>query len=117
MRGRQSLTQLERRQDQAIGITLDRARRRGSELERLMKTLSHESVLERGFAIVLDTAGAPVKRAAAIASGDHLTLRFQDGEVQAVAGDGEANPIRPKPERPAPAKKPAAPGTDQGSLF
>ncbi|MBA8877095.1 exodeoxyribonuclease VII large subunit [Phyllobacterium myrsinacearum] len=117
VRGRQSLTQLERRQDQAIDIRLDRARRRGGELERLMKTLSHESVLERGFAIVLDTSGTPVKRAAAVGSGDHLTLRFQDGEVQAVAGEGDGIPARPKPERHAPAKKPAVPGTDQGSLF
>ena len=82
-----------------------------------MKTLSHQSVLERGFAIVLDPSGAPIKRAAAIAAGDDLTLRFQDGEVQAVAKEGEERPARPKTERPAPAKKPPVPSGSQGSLF
>ncbi len=116
-RGRQHLQQLDRRQIQAVDLLLDRAKRRGGELERLMRTLSHESVLERGFAIVLDTSGAPVKRAAGIASGDDLTLRFQDGDVQAVANGVEDRPARTKVERPAPAKKPPVPSGSQGSLF
>ncbi len=116
-RGRQHLQQLDRRQIQAVDLILTHAKRRGSELERLMKTLSHQSVLERGFAIVLDPSGVPIKRAAAITAGDDLTLRFQDGEVQAIATEGEERPARPKVERPAPAKKPPVPSGSQGSLF
>ncbi|ATU92648.1 exodeoxyribonuclease VII large subunit [Phyllobacterium zundukense] len=116
-RGRQHLQQLDRRQIQAVDLILDRANRRGSELERLMKTLSYQGVLERGFAVVLDPSGTPIKRSAAIASGDDLTLKFQDGEVQAVAKEGDERPSRAKIERPAPAKKPPLPSGSQGSLF
>lgn len=116
-RGRQHLQQLDRRQIQAVDLVLDRAKRRSGELERLMKTLSHASVLERGFAIVLDPSGTPIKRAAAIAPSDELTLRFQDGDVQAVASEGDPSAPRVKIERPTIAKKPPSPGGSQGSLF
>lgn len=116
-RGRQHLQQLDRRQIQAIDLLFANAKRRSGELERLMKTLSHASVLERGFAIVFDSSGRPVKRASAIAGGDNLTLEFQDGKVQAQATDGESAPLQPKIERPAQTKKPATPSGSQGSLF
>ncbi|MEP7455853.1 exodeoxyribonuclease VII large subunit [Phyllobacterium sp. SB3] len=116
-RGRQHLQQLDRRQIQAVSLMLDRAKRRSGELERLMKTLSHTSILERGFAIVFDASGTPIKRAAAITKGDDLTLQFQDGKVQAMAKDGDALPQQPKIEKPAPVKKPPVTGGSQGSLF
>ncbi|CAN7604030.1 exodeoxyribonuclease VII large subunit [Phyllobacterium sp. LjRoot231] len=116
-RGRQHLQQLDRRQVQAADLLLDRTKRRCGELERLMKTLSYQGVLERGFALVLDPSGTPIKRAAAVSGGDDLTLRFQDGEVQAVAKDGDDRTSRAKVERPASAKKPPVPSGSQGSLF
>jgi exodeoxyribonuclease VII large subunit len=116
-RGRQHLRQLERRQVQAIDLMLAHAKRRSGELDRLMKTLSYQGVLERGFALVLDPSGTPIKRAATIVGGDDLTLRFQDGDVQAVASEGDARPMQAKPERPTPVKKPVVPSGSQGSLF
>ncbi len=83
--GRATITQLDRRRDQAILLRIERVRRRGQEFERLMRTLSYESVLERGFAIVFDADGKPVKQAQAISVGDALSLRFQDSDVAAVA--------------------------------
>jgi exodeoxyribonuclease VII large subunit len=65
-------------------------------------------VLERGFAIVFDAAGNPVKRAASIHSREALTLRFRDGDAQAVATS--SSPAKPK-------AKGAKSGGDQGSLF
>ncbi|MBC2886509.1 exodeoxyribonuclease VII large subunit [Ochrobactrum sp. CM-21-5] len=82
--------QLDRRRDQAVGLLIERANRRGQELERLMRTLSYESVLERGFAIVFDAEGAPVKQAVSVSDGDALSLRFRDGDVAVVAG-GDIN--------------------------
>lgn len=117
-----SLTQLERRRDQAIGLRFERLKRRSHELERLMRTLSHESVLERGFAIVFDDQGNPIKKAAHIDNGTSLHLRFADGEVAATAHT-EAEPLASKPAAPAPASKPkrlaSAPkdNGNQGSLF
>lgn len=116
-RGRQHLQQLDRRQIQAVKLLLDRAKRRRDEQWRLLNGLSHTSILERGFAIVLDPSGTPIKRASGIAAGDDLTLRFQDGDIQALAKDGDAKPAQPKIEKPAAIKKTPVPGGSQGSLF
>ena len=66
-------------------------------------------MLERGFALVRDAAGAPLRRAAAIAPGQALRIEFADGEIGATA-DGHAEP-QAKRGRPKAAKD------DQGSLF
>ncbi|MBV2144187.1 exodeoxyribonuclease VII large subunit [Falsochrobactrum sp. TDYN1] len=108
-----TIEQLDRRRDQAIRLAIERTRRRGQELERLMRTLSYESVLERGFAIVFDADGNPVKQAANIADGDALSLRFHDGDIAAVAGESPSSKTSaPSATRRNPAKKPG-----QGSLF
>jgi exodeoxyribonuclease VII large subunit len=90
-----------------------------------MDTLSHKSVLARGFALVRDggETGAPIRSAAAIAPGQGLTLQFADGcaSVTADGGDGaprSADPPAPSPRAGKPAKASArAPGAGQGSLF
>jgi exodeoxyribonuclease VII large subunit len=42
-------------------------------------------VLERGFALVLDPKGAPIRSAKAIKTGDELGIRFADGTIDAIA--------------------------------
>jgi len=110
-----TVEQLDRRRDQAVRLLIERAKRRGQELERLMRTLSYESVLDRGFAIVFDADGNPVKQAANVAAGDALSLRFRDGDVAVVADRGADDE---SPTGPSATKKPASsrPG-GQGSLF
>jgi exodeoxyribonuclease VII large subunit len=82
--------------------------------------LSHEQVLERGYAMVRDGAtGAPLVSAGAVADGAALTIEFHDGEVQATAGAGtaaasEAPPKRSQPRRPTTA---ATPAPAQGRLL
>lgn len=92
---------------------IERTKRRGQELERLMRTLSYESVLDRGFAVVFNADGKPVKQAASISEGDALSIRFRDGDVCATAGHG--------PEIPSPkgaARKTSSSGSGgQGTLF
>jgi len=73
-------------------------------LFRLLESVSHKSVLERGFALVRGEDGAVRRRASGVKAGEALTLTFADGEKLAVAEGGS-----PK----AKTKKPA----DQGSLF
>ena len=105
------LTALERRGVRAISGRLDMLRGRLTQTERLLSTLSYQSILDRGFALVRDGEGALVKRAAMVAAGDHLTLRFADGETNAVAvGDGMST-------KPRAAAKPKAVAGGQGSLF
>jgi len=73
-------------------------------LFRLLESVSHKSVLERGFALVRGEDGSVRRRAVQVKAGEALTLTFADGEKQAVAEGGS-----PK----AKSKKPI----DQGSLF
>ena len=85
-------------------------RSRLDQLERLLKSVSYQSILERGFVVVTGETGALVRRAAEVSSGETLTLGFADGKVAAVAVGGDA----PKP-RPKPAAKTR--GGGQGTLF
>ncbi|WP_266064014.1 exodeoxyribonuclease VII large subunit [Brucella intermedia] len=109
-----SMEQLDRRRDQAVRILIERAKRRGQELERLMRTLSYESVLERGFAVVFDAEGKPIKQAATVSAGDALSIRFRDGDVAVIADEGGGS----EPAKPVQTKKVQSPGSgNQGSLF
>ncbi|MBO6620237.1 MAG: hypothetical protein JJ945_16000, partial [Muricauda sp.] len=99
------LRALTARGDRASSARLERLTARLAQSSRLLDTLSHRSVLERGFALVLDADGRLVKRASALSSGDEIAVRFADGDVGAVATGCDA-----------PKRKPAAPDT-QGDLF
>ncbi len=108
-----AIEQLDRRRDQAIDLLLERTRRRGQELERLMRTLSYESVLERGFVIVFDAEGNPIKQAANVCQGDSLSIRFRDGDVAAIAGETLGAPSSKGTTRKPSSSRPGG----QGSLF
>jgi exodeoxyribonuclease VII large subunit len=79
-------------------------------------------VLARGFALVRDARGQPVRAAASVAQGVHLSLEFADGRV-GVTADGDrpaASPARKSPPSSSGTAKPAtkrATKSDQGSLF
>jgi exodeoxyribonuclease VII large subunit len=75
-------------------------------LAQLVNAFSYHKVLDRGFALVRDAAGLPVRSAAAVAAGDALDLEFSDGHLPAIATGG------------APKKKRGGGrGGGQGSLF
>jgi exodeoxyribonuclease VII large subunit len=101
---------------------------RDARLERsyqLLRAFSYQSVLERGFALVRDGTGHPLRSAAAVQPGMPLDIEFADGSVgataQSVRNVGDAAPAAP-PSIPA-AWKPRKPKTGsggpsgQGSLF
>lgn len=110
---RETITGLQRRMDHAAATRLQRMRVRLTQADRLLTTLSHQSVLERGFVLVTDETGALVKRAAEVAPGAALSLAFADGKVGVTAHEGDARPPKPQPR---PTSRPKDPGT-QGSLF
>ncbi len=97
----------------AAGNRLTRAfdtslRRRRAELDGLARVLdgvSYRAALERGFALVRGADSRIRRRAAAIESGERLSLTFADGTVEASAGG--------VPEKSPRAKKPGG----QGTLF
>jgi exodeoxyribonuclease VII large subunit len=83
----------------------------------LLNALSHRGVLARGFALVRDGAGRPLRKAAAVSAGMRLDIEFSDGHVPAVA---EGSPAAAT-ERPTPAPKPRGRrgngNSSQGNLF
>jgi len=116
------------RQCERVAMLCERARRavdsslrqRAGAVERcgqLLNALSHRGVLARGFALVRDGAGRPLRKAAAVSAGMRLDIEFSDGHVPAVA---EGSPAAAT-ERPTPAPKPRGRrgngNSSQGNLF
>ncbi|WP_027992936.1 exodeoxyribonuclease VII large subunit [Sinorhizobium meliloti] len=106
------VSSLGRRGDAAIAADLRRMKSALAAQDRVLQSLSYHSVLQRGFALVRDAAGEPVKQAAAVHPGMALSLEFADGRIAAVAGEDGTAPQSPK-KRPARSGEP----TKQGSLF
>ncbi|ACK49372.1 exodeoxyribonuclease VII, large subunit [Methylocella silvestris BL2] len=76
-------------------------------LDQLRESLGYKNVLARGFALVRDAEGNPLRLAAAITDGALLDLQFADGHKPAVAGAAPG----------APRKTSASRKPSQGSLF
>ncbi|MCA0422469.1 MAG: exodeoxyribonuclease VII large subunit [Proteobacteria bacterium] len=89
-------------------LKADRARRLAG-ADALLNSLGYRQVLARGYALVRDGEGKPLRSAAGIAAGAALAIEFADGKVQATVGDGGRKPAT----RSA---KTSGPG-GQGSLF
>jgi exodeoxyribonuclease VII large subunit len=101
----------------AMDAYLALRRRRHVQNERMLASVSYQSILQRGFAVVRDAEGTPVRRAAAVKPGAALAIQFADGVTTATADGGD--PALARPPRPSPARSGAKePGTGgQGSLF
>jgi exodeoxyribonuclease VII large subunit len=121
------------RDHERLGMLLGRARRaamavierRAAMVSRaggVLGALSYHGVLARGFALVRDPDGQPVRAAAAVPSGMRLDIEFADGHLAAVAepsahpgADPAASPADPEPTKPRAARGRSDPG--QGNLF
>ncbi len=104
------LAQIEGRLRRAFAEAQRRRRTRLAAAAQVLSAVSYRSVLARGFALVRDAAGAPLRRASAIAPHQPLRIEFADGEIAASA-DGPAG------EAPARRGKARARKDEQGSLF
>jgi exodeoxyribonuclease VII large subunit len=74
---------------------------------RLLESLSYQSVLERGFAVVRDEKGKALSDGKNIKSGAALGIEFRDGKVDVVAGN----------QKTTPKKKTAQTAGEQGQLL
>lgn len=83
----------------------------------LLAAFSYRGVLARGFALVRDGAGHPLRSAAAVAAGSRLDIEFSDGRVGAVA-DGE-RAVQSPAAKPKPRPRGGSGGQSggQGNLF
>ncbi len=76
--------QLRDRVRRSLAASLDRAEDSLGHLRARLLALSPAATLERGYAIVQRPAGDVVRRAADVAPGDELTIRFPDDRVPVV---------------------------------
>ena len=88
----------------------------------LLRAFSYQSVLDRGFALVRDSAGHPLRAAASVQPGMNIDIEFADGCVNATAQsvrgtEGASAPAAPASKPVAKPKKPGGGPPGQGSLF
>ena len=95
----------------SLRARLERLRDRVRSCAQLVEAYSYHKVLNRGFALVRDAMGAPIRAAAAIVSGDYIEIEFSDGRIGAVADSSAAT--RRKPKEPGKDRK----KSEQGGLF
>lgn len=116
-RGRDRLAERHRRLARGFTGEVKSARQKLDAQAQLLKLVSYQSVLQRGFGLVRDEAGQPVRAASLLNAGQGISIEFADGRAKAVvAGDGSAQSVaKPKPKaRSSPS---AQSGSDQGNLF
>lgn len=99
---------LEERASRALRVIIDRRLARFDAASKLFESVNYKTVIRRGYALVTDSSGRPVRTVAAAPPGTGLTLEFADGKAN-VTVDGSA------PPRPASARKVGPSG--QGGLF
>jgi exodeoxyribonuclease VII large subunit len=96
-----------------IAIRAARAERAGQ----LLAAFSYRGVLSRGFALVRDAAGHPLRTAAAVGGGMRIDVEFSDGRVGATV-DGAAPDARPASPPAKPRGVRGSSGREgQGDLF
>lgn len=121
-RRRELLNRASARIAPAMKRTLEAHRKHLDGAARMLESLSHKSVLARGFVMVHREDGSLVRAAKDLSPGDEIELTFADDKQRAVidparapvadAGDDptpDAGPAKPKPK--------PKPGGNQGSLF
>jgi exodeoxyribonuclease VII large subunit len=122
--GRERLARIDERGRRSLSVLFERRRQSLASTAKLLGTLSYQSVLERGFVVVRDDAGQPVRSRETVAAGARLEIEFRDGRLGVIAADGDArtaiDKVRPAGEpaaRPKGAPRRKSPGDNQGSLF
>ncbi len=98
----------------AILRTLGAKRQQLEQNWQLANSLGYRNVLARGFALVSDAQGKLVRSAATLAGGDNVSLKFSDGDKEAIiSGSAAAPPVQAK----KPKKSSAPPDNGQADLF
>jgi exodeoxyribonuclease VII large subunit len=91
---------------------VSQSRERLNRVWRLLSGLSHQRVLERGFALIESAGGRTVISAGGLSAGDAFDVIFRDGKVPAVAGSRTSGGYEEKPR-----KRQRSAGRGQGNLF
>jgi len=116
-RARDRVTALAERGERAEWNLIDNRIARVDRAGQLLAAFSYRGVLSRGFALVRDHAGHPLRTAAAVSPGTALDIEFADGRV-GVTAQG----VRPRIESPpmvrgSRRRRGSGPVEGQGNLF
>lgn len=78
----------------------------------LLESYSYRRTLDRGFTLVTEPDGKPVRAAVAVSSGMALAIEFHDGRVSATATGADSD--KPATARPVPDQTPPAKSKKNG---
>ena len=106
----QTVSVLDRRLAHSLSAVLERSDNRLNQAARLLAANSYQRVLDRGFALVTDEAGKPVKTSKAAPERITVTIRFSDSERRAQLDPNPAATSQPK-------KSKTGANKTQGDLF
>jgi exodeoxyribonuclease VII large subunit len=109
-RDRDTIERLQRQAARAVTAGMDARLTRLDSAAKLLSAFSYHSVLNRGFALVRDGDGQPVRSVKATSPAMAVEIEFADGKTDAVIGKGGGT--APSPRKPA-----SKSGGGQGSLF
>lgn len=109
-KGREQSVVYQMRLQNAFGLIVEKKRQQLDLSARLLETVSFKSVLDRGFALILDEQDDPVKRASQIPENGFLQIKFADDVIDAKALRKNGNSLKKT-------KRHQVDETDQGDLF
>ncbi|MEC7163593.1 MAG: exodeoxyribonuclease VII large subunit, partial [Pseudomonadota bacterium] len=114
----QSLRDLERRRTARMAETMRAAHQSVSALSRQLNLLSHESVLQRGFALVTNAEGKAVRRPDDAPAGSDVRILLSGEKSLAAQITDGAETAKPKAVKPKPRQRKAPHDDDaQGELL
>ncbi len=96
----------------AVRRIADANRQRLSAGAKLLASLSYESVVQRGFAVVRSDKDVPISTVAAVRKAGHVSLEIRDGRVGAIV-----DPASPAERARKLPRRKSAPSGSQGNLF
>jgi exodeoxyribonuclease VII large subunit len=88
VRDRDMMVRLQRQAARAVTASMDARVTRLDSAAKLLSAFSYHSVLNRGFALVRDANGQPVRSVKATNAGMGVEIEFADGKTDAVIGKG-----------------------------
>jgi exodeoxyribonuclease VII large subunit len=114
-RRRERLGAFATRAERALRNFVAARRARAERGGELLAAYSYRGVLARGFALVRDAAGQPLRSAAAVSAGTPIEIEFADGRVGARS-DGAPSADKPSGDAAKPRARRGG-GAGQGDLF
>jgi exodeoxyribonuclease VII large subunit len=115
-RDRERVAALADRAGRAMDTLLDARWARCERDAQLLAAFSYRGVLARGFALVRDRTGQPLRTAASVAVGTAMDIEFADGHVGARVEVVQAS-TAPRSEPARRRRRARGPDPGQGSLF